>query len=1028
MGSYRRRSVSTATNGKTSGKTPQRTHTGAGGNNDVGALQSAIPGTKPAVKPGVKQGRKAAPGDVANQERAAAADAAVSTDTVAGLRAMTLLLSRPWTAQPPERKVGCLQREVRPNVQNTAYSRSATAYSSPPTVYSRISTAYSRPSSAHSRPSRHWSTPHTRIDDHEHAPKLLKMIPKPRGKESIQIGMRLARSIEGNTLYGTARATVQECVSHADMDIAVPMEPQYPVPWDKQPLEKRALVINAAKGKVTNLQYMENDWTTQASSDRKYLAANIPIRQPPQFYLNTLTFQPIVYKDDYQQPPELSQEDAKLVKEYPLADDDTSSSLPLYLKLPPCPTPTPNFDSQHPRLRPRPPHRLRRPPVPPHPSVVLSSSPSAESPSTSVTDIILTLDADDDGGSLPSEEVSAYLAEGVTGGDGIGRDVVTGPVCFVPRVVSFRLSRPIGWARSSSGLVASHVLRLASCLLPSPHPSLYHFLSPRLVPPSLPPRLSLPLSPSSPLPFSSRVLPPPSLPSPLYRLVPLSLFHPLPSPPLSPPSLLALPHPVPASLSVFVPVPVLFLYLLARLFLPPSHILSLAPQRGARDQGPGGGERDDGDVGAVFSSAFRSARWVNCWGKEEWGGGRRGVGRGEKRWSWGWEDGKDTADAALAIDCSHAAAATTRVAPSLPRTLSLPLARASTLHAARLRAAAPHPHPHPHLHCPSAFPSLAPKDARASTLQSTRGVAHGLALWPLTSLPPSLSLSLSLLTRQRVHVHSYRYHCSSAAPADPWGSLRDDARRGASSNAILVYVNGARHGLEYHSSFCTTLLAKYRKEGYTSLEKEELVHKAVTAVKDGGTSKNAAEAARAFDIEEQYKTVWRRLTGKTKSRRAAHMTSQLLNESQKKILGSWIKFLGVAGIPLSKRTIAPKLDSKRARAFNSATIQKHFALLQDTLDNGGNPIPASNIYNFDQIGIQIGGGRKSSGKKFFYDHNDRSRYQISSEDLELVTILETLCFDGIHLITIKRGRGAAVEISVFDEKTRRTSAFGCLPP
>jgi hypothetical protein len=57
---------------------------------------------------------------------------------------------------------------------------------------------------------------------------------------------------------------------------------------------------------------------------------------------------------------------------------------------------------------------------------------------------------------------------------------------------------------------------------------------------------------------------------------------------------------------------------------------------------------------------------------------------------------------------------------------------------------------------------------------------------------------------------------------------------------------------------------KYRKEGYASLVKEDLIQKAVAAVKDC-TYKNAAEAVRAFDIEEQYKTVWRRLMGKTKS-------------------------------------------------------------------------------------------------------------------------------------------------------------------
>ncbi|KAJ7824956.1 hypothetical protein B0H14DRAFT_3874650 [Mycena olivaceomarginata] len=479
---------------------------------------------------GNNDGRKAAPGDVANQEHAAAdipSDAAVSTDTVAGLRARIAELEaqRDTAAQPPmdgpapraQGGMPAARGETEWNPEHRVLALRHRVLSPQHCVFPPLLRALPPQSTLE-------HTSHTRMDDHEHAPELLKTIPKPRGRESIQIGMRLARSIEGNTLYGTAR-----CVSHADMDIAVP--------WDKQPLEKRALVINAAKGKVTYLQYMENDWTTQASSDRKYLAANIPIRQPPQLYLNTLTSQPInslkkVPVSVAAQPLFLKGKalaNAKLVKEYPLADDDTSSSSPLYLKLPPCPTPTPNFDPQYPRLRPDRPivsaahpchHTLRRPLVLALRRVALYQRHRHH----------LTLDADDDGGSLPSEEVSACLAEGAAvfeGGDGIGRDVVTGPVCFVPRVVSFRLSRPIGWARSSSGFVASHVLRLASCLLPSPHPSLYHFLSPRLVPPSLPPRLSPPLPLFPPPFFFSR----PSSPFPSLPSVSSRASVPLPSPP-----------------------------------------------------------------------------------------------------------------------------------------------------------------------------------------------------------------------------------------------------------------------------------------------------------------------------------------------------------------------------------------------------------------------------------------------------------------------------------------------------------------
>ncbi|KAJ7189219.1 hypothetical protein C8R46DRAFT_845440, partial [Mycena filopes] len=85
-------------------------------------------------------------------------------------------------------------------------------------------------------------------------------------------------------------------------------------------------------------------------------------------------------------------------------------------------------------------------------------------------------------------------------------------------------------------------------------------------------------------------------------------------------------------------------------------------------------------------------------------------------------------------------------------------------------------------------------------------------------------------------------------------------------------------------------------------------------------------------------------------------------------------------------------------AFNFTTVQHHFQLLQGVLDNGGKPIPDCNIYNYDEIGIQIGGGRKGTGKQFFYGAGDRSKYKIKSDDLELVTILETICADGTALV------------------------------
>ena len=56
-----------------------------------------------------------------------------------------------------------------------------------------------------------------------------------------------------------------------------------------------------------------------------------------------------------------------------------------------------------------------------------------------------------------------------------------------------------------------------------------------------------------------------------------------------------------------------------------------------------------------------------------------------------------------------------------------------------------------------------------------------------------------------------------------------------------------------------------------------------------------------------------------------------------------------------------------------------------------------NIYNMDEKGCQMGGGRTRSNKKAFFACNDKARYQIPSDELELVTILECIAADGSSL-------------------------------
>ncbi|KAA1478456.1 hypothetical protein DENSPDRAFT_788130, partial [Dentipellis sp. KUC8613] len=57
-------------------------------------------------------------------------------------------------------------------------------------------------------------------------------------------------------------------------------------------------------------------------------------------------------------------------------------------------------------------------------------------------------------------------------------------------------------------------------------------------------------------------------------------------------------------------------------------------------------------------------------------------------------------------------------------------------------------------------------------------------------------------------------------------------------------------------------------------------------------------------------------------------------------------------------------------------------------------IPPRNVFNFDELGIQLGGGRTNNGRAHIYHVKDKSKYRIVSDDLELVTVLETVCADG----------------------------------
>ena len=52
------------------------------------------------------------------------------------------------------------------------------------------------------------------------------------------------------------------------------------------------------------------------------------------------------------------------------------------------------------------------------------------------------------------------------------------------------------------------------------------------------------------------------------------------------------------------------------------------------------------------------------------------------------------------------------------------------------------------------------------------------------------------------------------------------------------------------------------------------------------------------------------------------------------------------------------------QAFNFSTADHHFKLLKSFIDKHSSPW--ENIYNIDEKGLQLEGGRKVRGEKFFF--------------------------------------------------------------
>ncbi|KAF8816005.1 DDE-domain-containing protein [Phlegmacium glaucopus] len=78
------------------------------------------------------------------------------------------------------------------------------------------------------------------------------------------------------------------------------------------------------------------------------------------------------------------------------------------------------------------------------------------------------------------------------------------------------------------------------------------------------------------------------------------------------------------------------------------------------------------------------------------------------------------------------------------------------------------------------------------------------------------------------------------------------------------------------------------------------------------------------------------------------------------------------------------IDPKQAQAFNYTTVHVHFVLVKETIEK--NNIPWRNVWGEDE--------KEHTHTKYFFAANDKMKYKLQSDDLQLVTVIKTICTDG----------------------------------
>ena len=191
---------------------------------------------------------------------------------------------------------------------------------------------------------------------------------------------------------------------------------------------------------------------------------------------------------------------------------------------------------------------------------------------------------------------------------------------------------------------------------------------------------------------------------------------------------------------------------------------------------------------------------------------------------------------------------------------------------------------------------------------------------------------------------------------------------------------------------------------------------------NNGSCKNIITAAKQFRVS--YHTLCWHYNNLTVSQSCAHKNQQLLTDAQETMC-HWVKYMALTGHPFSHWSLQMKagklseklkekaketstvpmesqqwlddflachpninakhptgLNSKCAWMFNFTVINHHFKLLDDFLKV--HEVPWKNVYNMDEKGIQLDGGRKGDNTKYLYAQSLKVWIKIQCANLELV--------------------------------------------